>query len=602
MVPYRQLFASGARILDARGQYATASLEHSVYTHCRAGYDDSRGSLRWRSTLSTANVPPGTAAIAADAQGNIYLTGTTTGALSATQGSAQPQYPGVLCAQPTFFGPQPSIPCTAAFALKIQAGTHTVLWATYLGGYTNDGGTGIAVDAAGNVDVVGYTSGKFPTTGGTYLTGSGAGMFAVKLSPNGSKFVYSTLIPGATPYPATRNNAAFTPKPSVAADTQGNAYIAGPGAVQDFLIKLNEKGSAPLYNVTLTGFAVGALTVDAAGNAYVAGTTQSALSTTAGAAQTSPGGQGDAFVEKLDGAGNVARATYLGGSQIDGASSIQLDAAGNVYISGTTFSFDFPTTAGSYLPQALLPPWAIEPGGFAAKLSLEFGLLYSTYLIDTGFSVGSAIRVMPDGMGGLYAAGVSGPGFPVTASAPQPCFYGQYPTVVTHLGAEGNLLDRTYFGQSFLVAPIGFANATADSMELAASVEANSGNTAVLADLDFGDGVTLPAACLSPEILNAASFTAGIDPNSGAQALAPGEAITLTGFGMGPPAGIGAQVTADGMLPTELGGVQVLINGKAAPLLYVQSQQINAFAPFMLTPLSLATVSVTYNGATVWVQ
>ena len=60
-----------------------------------------------------------------------------------------------------------------------------------------------------------------------------------------------------------------------------------------------------------------------------------------------------------------------------------------------------------------------------------------------------------------------------------------------------------------------------------------------------------------------------------------------------------AQPTAEGTLPSDLGGVQVLINGQAAPLLYVQSQQINAFAPFTLTPYTTAKISVAYNGATI---
>jgi hypothetical protein len=141
-------------------------------------------------SLSLLYSPPGASAMTADIQGNIYLTGTTTGSLPATQGGAQPQYPGALCPQPAFFGPPPPpLPCTAAFALKLQASTGTVAWATYLGGYTNDGGTGIAVDPEGNVYVAGYTNGHFPTTAGSYMPGSSGGMFAVKVSADGGQLV-----------------------------------------------------------------------------------------------------------------------------------------------------------------------------------------------------------------------------------------------------------------------------------------------------------------------------------------------------------------------------------------------------------------------------
>jgi uncharacterized protein (TIGR03437 family) len=68
---------------------------------------------------------------------------------------------------------------------------------------------------------------------------------------------------------------------------------------------------------------------------------------------------------------------------------------------------------------------------------------------------------------------------------------------------------------------------------------------------------------------------------------------------MGPEQGLSSQLAADGSLPVELGGVQVLFDGIPAPLLYVQSQQINAFAPFRLTGQSTTTVQVIYRGQTI---
>lgn len=65
--------------------------------------------------------------------------------------------------------------------------------------------------------------------------------------------------------------------------------------------------------------------------------------------------------------------------------------------------------------------------------------------------------------------------------------------------------------------------------------------------------------------------------------VGPGELVTLFGAGIGPPAPVAAQVV-DGKLPTQLGGVEVLVNGVPAPLLYVSSGQINAAVPFGVPP------------------
>jgi hypothetical protein len=116
----------------------------------------------------------------ADTQGNIFLTGAVV-QLPATPGAAQAQPGGGLC---PFIPPNPlTIPCTDAFVMKIQAATGAVVYATYLGGNTNDGGTGIAVDPSGNVYVTGYTNGDFPVTSNAFMPFSGAGIFAAKLSP-----------------------------------------------------------------------------------------------------------------------------------------------------------------------------------------------------------------------------------------------------------------------------------------------------------------------------------------------------------------------------------------------------------------------------------
>src|SRR5262249_28646421 len=118
-----------------------------------------------------------------------------------------------------------------------------------------------------------------------------------------------------------------------------------------FVAKLNAAGNALLYSTYLggSGFDVaGGITVDGAGNTYVAGNTASPnFPTTTGALQTVHGGS-NAFVAKLNAAGNaLLYSTYLGGSGQDGASGIAVDGAGNAYVAGGTSSPNFPTTPGA---------------------------------------------------------------------------------------------------------------------------------------------------------------------------------------------------------------------------------------------------------------
>src|SRR5947209_2822509 len=94
------------------------------------------------------------------------------------------------------------------------------------------------------------------------------------------------------------------------------------------------------------------IAVDAAGNAYVTGNANSTnFPTTTGAFRNGLVGFADAFVAKLDPTGStLLYSTYLGGSNFNDATGIAVDAAGNAYVTGSTFSNDFPTTAGAFQP------------------------------------------------------------------------------------------------------------------------------------------------------------------------------------------------------------------------------------------------------------
>jgi hypothetical protein len=171
-------------------------------------------------------------------------------------------------------------------------------YSTYLGGSGSDVVDGIAVDASGNVYVTGFAgSTDFPTIVGAFQTTFGGGVadvFISKLNSAGSALVYSTFV-------------------------GGSAFDQGTGIV-----------------------------IDASGNAYVVGGTFSNdFPTTPGAFQTTSRGGDKAFVSKLNRSGSaLSYSTYLGGSTSDAGFGIALDASGNAYVTGFTFSNDFPTTPG----------------------------------------------------------------------------------------------------------------------------------------------------------------------------------------------------------------------------------------------------------------
>ena len=92
------------------------------------------------------------------------------------------------------------------------------------------------------------------------------------------------------------------------------------------------------------------IAVDASGAVYVTGYTFSSnFPTTPGAFQTTYGGSGDAFITKLNADGSApVYSTYLGGSNADQGSGVALDSSGSGYVTGITYSCDFPTTSGAF--------------------------------------------------------------------------------------------------------------------------------------------------------------------------------------------------------------------------------------------------------------
>src|SRR5207248_8548828 len=140
------------------------------------------------------------------------------------------------------------------------------------------------------------------------------------------------------------------------------------------------------------------LAVDGNGNSYVAGDTDSANFPVTGPLQDFGGGGGDAFIAKLNSAGAMSYGTYLGGTGLDGATAIAVDAAGRAYVTGYTESANFPT----------VDPLPGSAGGgfnaFVTKLNAAgTAIAYSTYLGGSGSDAGFGIAV--DSSGSVYVLG-----------------------------------------------------------------------------------------------------------------------------------------------------------------------------------------------------
>jgi hypothetical protein len=251
----------------------------------------------------------------------------------------------------------------AFFTVLSPAGA--LLYSTYLGGTSSDGGYDIALDTGGYAYVTGYTnSPDFPTTVGANQTALAGGYdaFVTRLSPAGA-LLYSTYLGGEGDDRGYR----------IAVYPGGYAYVTGytasgffsttPGAYQganaggyDAFFTVLSPAGALLYSTYLGGGGYDAgydIAVDTGGYAYVTGYTASGFfPTTPGAYQVANAGGGDAFVTKLAPAGSgpadMVYSTYLGGGLNDAGNGIAVYPDGNAYVTGETASANFPTTLGAY--------------------------------------------------------------------------------------------------------------------------------------------------------------------------------------------------------------------------------------------------------------
>ncbi|HVT43951.1 MAG TPA: SBBP repeat-containing protein [Thermoanaerobaculia bacterium] len=388
--------------------------------------------------------------IAVDADRNVYVAGTTMSADFSIKGGIRTAIAGGR----------------DAFVTKLTPAGDRILFSTFIGGSGDETGRpSIAVDSRGDVYLAASTqSADFPTTEGApqrVFGGGNADAFVLKLSSDGSRLLFSTYLGGEAGDHG--NGMAIDPLRDiyVGGATSSLRFPVTAGAYQTtlrgtrngYVAKLRVDPPSLVYATYLGGAADTTLglelAVDAAGAAYLTGRTQSAdFPTTAGALQTSFGGAGldfgDGFVSKISPDGSqLVYSTYLGGSSGESVEGIAVDSTGAAFVTGLTYSTNFPTTPGSFQPRH----GGGDADNFVAKLSPEGDrLVFSTYLGGNNSEQANAIAA--DRIGNVHVSGTtSAADFPTTADALSRVRQGTTDGFVSILSRDGaQLLYSTYIG------------------------------------------------------------------------------------------------------------------------------------------------------------
>ncbi len=561
-----------------------------------------------QSILYTAPIGGILEAIALDAAGDIFVTGTAGPGLGTTSGVYQSRSPAGSC-----YGnlnAQPS-PCSVAFITKLTP-SGNLAWSTYLGGSGPDDAHAIAVDTAGNVWVAGETvSANFPTTANaisrTFHGEVDLGplrygdAFVAKLDPTGSHLLYSTYLGGSAA------DAAY----GIAVDAAGAAYTAGgtgspdfpttPGALQTtytnykpnalpgpgpdgFITKFDASGG--LVYSTLTNSTIGPIVVDTAGQAYVSGGAGGPSLSVQAACPPTP----TPAVSVINAAGSAVVET----SPIPGP-YLALDGKGGLYSAGLTRTLVFFST-----------PHAFQTGygggdsdAFAAKVD------FSQPAGPSLASVLNAGSLLP-GYGGGYPTGAVAPGEIVTLFGNG---FGSTPTV--SFGNTSAVITYSSNCQINAVVPFEYEDAVGGSFLV--TVEAG--------DQTFGP-IKLPIVLAAPGIFTmngsgngqGAVLNQDSSVNSPTNPAARGSVVSvyMTGVGglnpyiqdgvlgpLSPPfpmvmAGVGATVGSEDATVEFAGQAPGLIAGATQVNVQIpQNTQVGAAVPMSITVADYRSQQVT---------
>jgi len=304
----------------------------------------------------------------------------------------------------------------SVFVMKLGASGTSLEYAAVLGGDGFDMGTGIALDAQGNVVVIGQTSSTdFPLTASPPdPIANSSEAFVFKLSGDGRQLLFSTFLGGEDWDEAT----------AVTVDESGDLYVTGVTTSLDFpasptfqpgwrgyddvfVVKLSADGQSVRYATVLSGGfgdeRARDIVVDGSGSVYVVGESSSIdFPVTAGALNTTLRGGIDVFITKLAPSGtSLVYSTLLGGNDGESGGALVVDAFGRVSLVGMTGSEDFPVSAMA--PNKV----GADADTFAARLSADGARLeYASVLGGNGSDYGTAIVV--DSAGRIIVGGWTG--------------------------------------------------------------------------------------------------------------------------------------------------------------------------------------------------
>lgn len=403
--------------------------------------------------------------IAVDPEGNAYVAGYTD----------SPDFPLEVPYQSNGYV-QYSFPTVeyAASVSVINASGTALIYSTYLAGqYDSTFAYAIAVDSSGNAYVAGSTeSPDFPLK--NPLQSNSAGAFVTELNSSGSALIFSTCLGGA--------GGGFQPSydraNAITVDSSGNIYVAGTAESTDFLLKnpiqsvnhssngtgfvskISPTGPTLVYSTYLGGsgsesygdFASG-IAVDGSGNAYITGGTSSTdfpLQNAFQSANHATEGFPTGFLTKINATGSaLVYSTFLGGSTEDQGNAIAVNSSGNAYVTGVTYSTDFPTQ--NPLQATNHAPGTSAGNAFVTEINPTGStLVYSTYLGGSAADAGNGIAL--DSSDNAYITGSAiSTNFP-TKNAIQSVnnnAFGQANAFVTEINPTGSaLIYSTYLGGS----------------------------------------------------------------------------------------------------------------------------------------------------------
>jgi uncharacterized protein (TIGR03437 family) len=438
------------------------------------------------------------------------------------------------------------------FLAKLDSTLTQVLFSTFIGP-VEQRGIAIALDTAGNALVTGLTQWPdFPTTGNALqgvLTSNLPG-FAVKVRGDGGALLYSTFLNGLSP-----SGAAF--------DSSGNAVIVG-AAQPEFAVTRNA------YQTTIPGPC-----------------TRPSLPLNV----IPPLQSGHAYAAKLSGDGrSLLYATYFSGSCGDTANAVLLDSVGNAYITGFTYSVDFPLTPNATIAAF---PKSAKTAGFVSELSADgSSLLYSSFFGGGENNSGSAIAL--DGHGNVYVAGytqaTASPGALAVAN-PNGCEY------IINIGPsvdesyeyiDGFVMKMTLSGAppAFLATIGGSCQDSVQSLALDGAGDIWVSGTTASADFPLRAPIAALGLPLVTVGAGESGFVAEVDPT--------GSSLEFSAFtgGANISAGVaasraGAYVASATAAPSKLGAtfaIAAFIDGSQSPPIAIDSIQAASAPGFATLP------------------